>query len=105
MVLKDKVRFMRAYASVIVFINISIYYSRGISLVEKCFHFTPSMIARMFGVPPENNETEDSSRENYNAIDIFRNKDLVIEGIESLIERKAILPAEAQEAPEGIIQK
>jgi hypothetical protein len=36
------------------------------------------MIARLFGIPSESKETETSNKEVYNAVDIFRNKDLAI---------------------------
>ena len=46
---------------------------------EKRYHFSPSMIARLFGVPPEKKETEARSRINDNAVTTFRNKNIIIE--------------------------
>ena len=46
---------------------------------EKRYHFSPEMIARLFGVPPEKKETEESSKSKHEAITKFSNKNIIIE--------------------------
>lgn len=41
-------------------------------LEEKHYHFSPTMIARLFGIPPEKKEPETSSKPTYTALALAR---------------------------------
>ena len=61
-------------------------------MVEKHYNFSAPMIARLFGIPPENNEIKDS-RLNYDVVYTFRNNDLLNEksGIVRMLEPENVL--------------
>ncbi len=46
---------------------------------EKRYHFSPPMIARLFGVPPEKKDTEASSKSKYDAVTTYSDKNIIIE--------------------------
>ena len=48
----------------------------GASLEEKRYHYSPQMIARLFGVPPEKKETEATK---YDAVTTLGNINIIIE--------------------------
>ena len=54
-------------------------------MVEKHYNFSPPMIARLFGILPENIDIKDSSRLNYDAVYTFRNKNSIIEKSGTLV--------------------